>query len=227
MSEKTLGQVAFDGAVTVADPECVVDVVSPAHWEAAGQAVARVVEERLREEFRESLAGNLRNCELQVEERVKAEFRQLVESAARVMSDVAGLQRAIVTKDAALQFPARYFRAAEALYRRVASAYDMHGRIGDGGEKLRVADAYAEMAAQCEAALAGVTVPAESAPSPWTREPPTEPGWYWHWRDGGQCPLLVVLDYRDGLPPAAMGGHWQGPVKPCGVPPEMPKASGP
>lgn len=69
----------------------------------------------------------------------------------------------------------------------------------------------------------------------WTREPPTEPGWYWYvGSEAYNDPALVnVKHYGDefGLgvdfvrqkivhQVLSMSGHWQGPIKPHG---EVPK----
>ena len=65
------------------------------------------------------------------------------------------------------------------------------------------------------------------APAEWTREPPTEPGWYWYRTAEDIRPRAVevfgihgVLRIRwkhgnvDSLAEAPMSSEWQGPIKP-------------
>jgi hypothetical protein len=58
----------------------------------------------------------------------------------------------------------------------------------------------------------------------WTKEPPTEPGWYWWREDATRLPyprhvrhdgdgVLYVIGYQ--FPTVAeYGGEWQGPIAP-------------
>ncbi len=57
---------------------------------------------------------------------------------------------------------------------------------------------------------------------PWTRTPPTEPGWYW-WRSPYDEPKIKRVDYclgalkvdgPHGMLVETKGGEWQGPLRP-------------
>lgn len=201
MSDKTLGETAQEAAYAVDPIE-----VGPPGWEAAAQAVrARVLAEP-------RIAACLAACDGistealeaggKIRDRMQAIMDAVTEHAAEVLEQDAKMR-------AALQRVSKYLRRMEQMDRN-----DLYHHS---------ASEHAAMAAQCEAALSGASVPAAST---WTREPPTEPGWWWLKDDDADRPACVEVVYhvgklvnrRERWPVASAAGLW------CrAVPPELPK----